>query len=188
MIGGERASWDEALDLVARALRATRSPSTARTAVAFYVSGQLLTEDYYVANKLMKGFIGTANIDTNSRLCMASAVAGHKPAFGADVVPGCYEDLEHADLVVLRRLQHRLVPSGPVTGACRRREARAARSIVVIDPRRTDTAEVADLHLRARARQPTCALFNGLLAHLDRAAARSTGPSSPRTSTGFDDV
>ena len=62
-------------------------------AVAFYVSGQLLTEDYYVANKLMKGFIGSANIDTNSRLCMASAVAGHKRAFGADVVPGCYEDL-----------------------------------------------------------------------------------------------
>ena len=70
-------------------------------AVAFYVSGQLLTEDYYVANKLMKGFIGTANIDTNSRLCMASIVAGHKRAFGGDVVPGCYEDLELADLVVL---------------------------------------------------------------------------------------
>ena len=70
-------------------------------AVAFYVSGQLLTEDYYVANKLMKGFIGAANIDTNSRLCMASSVAGHMRAFGADVVPGCYEDLEQADLVVL---------------------------------------------------------------------------------------
>ncbi len=70
-------------------------------AVAFYVSGQLLTEDYYVANKLMKGFIGSANIDTNSRLCMASAVAGHKRAFGEDLVPGCYEDLELADLIVL---------------------------------------------------------------------------------------
>ena len=69
--------------------------------VAFYVSGQLLTEDYYVANKLMKGFIGSANIDTNSRLCMSSSVAGHKRAFGADTVPGCYEDLELADLVVL---------------------------------------------------------------------------------------
>jgi assimilatory nitrate reductase catalytic subunit len=66
-----------------------------------YVSGQLLTEDYYVANKLMKGYIGSANIDTNSRLCMSSAVAGHKRAFGEDLVPVCYEDLELADLVVL---------------------------------------------------------------------------------------
>ena len=69
--------------------------------MALYVSGQLLTEDYYVANKLMKGFIGSANIDTNSRLCMASAVAGHKRAFGEDVVPVGYEDLELADLIVL---------------------------------------------------------------------------------------
>ena len=69
--------------------------------MAFYVSGQLLTEDYYVANKLMKGYIGSANIDTNSRLCMASAVAGHKRAFGEDVVPVSYDDLEHADLIVL---------------------------------------------------------------------------------------
>ena len=72
-----------------------------KDAVAFYVSGQLLTEDYYVANKLMKGFIGSANIDTNSRLCMSSSVAGHKRAFGADIVPGCYDDLELADLIVL---------------------------------------------------------------------------------------
>ena len=70
-------------------------------AVAFYVSGQLLTEDYYVINKLAKGFVGTANIDTNSRLCMASSVAGHKRAFGSDTVPGCYEDLELADLLIL---------------------------------------------------------------------------------------
>src|SRR3546814_5243322 len=67
---------------------------------SFYGSGQLLTEDYYVANKLMKGFIGSANIDTNSRLCMASSVAGHRRAFGSDTVPGCYEDLDQADLVV----------------------------------------------------------------------------------------
>jgi assimilatory nitrate reductase catalytic subunit len=70
-------------------------------AVAFYLSGQLLTEDYYVANKLMKGFIGTANVDTNSRLCMASSVAGHRRVFGSDTVPGCYEDLDCADLIVL---------------------------------------------------------------------------------------
>ena len=77
------------------------SNGTVPTAVAFYLSGQLLTEDYYVANKLMKGFIGSANVDTNSRLCMASSVAGHRRAFGTDTVPGCYEDLDQADLIIL---------------------------------------------------------------------------------------
>ena len=86
--------------LVAGKFRAAIEPH-GPDSVAFYVSGQMLTEDYYVANKLMKGFIGSANIDTNSRLCMSSSVAGHKRAFGADVVPGVYEDLEKADLVVL---------------------------------------------------------------------------------------
>src|SRR5437773_11144601 len=99
-IRGERVSWDGALDAVAQGLRRARD-AHGPDAIAFYVSGQLLTEDYYVANKLMKGFPGSADIDTNSRLCMASSVAGHKRAFGADVVPGCYEDLEEADLVVL---------------------------------------------------------------------------------------
>ena len=99
-IGGERAGWDEALDLVARRFAQTIAEH-GPDSVAFYVSGQLLTEDYYVANKLMKGFIGSANIDTNSRLCMASSVAGHKRAFGADWCRACYEDLELADLVVL---------------------------------------------------------------------------------------
>ncbi|HZV56719.1 MAG TPA: molybdopterin-dependent oxidoreductase, partial [Sphingobium sp.] len=100
MIGNRRASWDKALDLVARRFRETiarHGPDS----VAFYISGQLLTEDYYVANKLMKGFIGSANIDTNSRLCMSSAVAGHQRAFGEDVVPACYDDLDAADLIVL---------------------------------------------------------------------------------------
>src|SRR5262249_54980076 len=99
-IAGRRASWDAALDLVARGFARTVA-AHGPDAVAFYVSGQLLTEDYYVANKLMKGFIGSANIDTNSRLCMASSVAGHVRAFGEDVVPGLYADLEQADLVVL---------------------------------------------------------------------------------------
>ena len=80
--------------------------------VAFYVSGQFLTEDYYVANKLMKGFIGSANIDTNSRLCMSSAVAAHKRAFGEDLVPITYEDLELSDLVVLVGSNAAVVPSG----------------------------------------------------------------------------
>src|SRR5581483_10281313 len=98
--GGHPATWDEALNRVASAFNEAierHGPDS----VAFYVSGQLLTEDYYIANKLMKGFIGSANIDTNSRLCMASAVAGHRRAFGGDLVPGCYEDLTLADLVVL---------------------------------------------------------------------------------------
>ena len=106
----------------------------------------MLTEDYYVANKLMKGFIGSANIDTNSRLCMASSVAGHRRAFGEDIVPGVYEDLELADLVVL---------VGSNTAWChpvlyqRLLAARKARGtkIVVIDPRRTATADECDLHL-----------------------------------------
>ncbi|MBO0752601.1 MAG: molybdopterin-dependent oxidoreductase, partial [Bradyrhizobiaceae bacterium] len=99
-IHGRRAGWDEALDLVAATFSSTISEHGADS-VAFYVSGQLLTEDYYVANKLMKGFIGSANIDTNSRLCMSSSVAGHRRAFGTDTVPGTYEDFELADLVVL---------------------------------------------------------------------------------------
>ena len=78
-----------------------RSRSMGPDSVAFYLSGQLLTEDYYVANKLMKGFLGSANVDTNSRLCMASSVAGHRRAFGSDTVPGIYEDLDLADLIVL---------------------------------------------------------------------------------------
>ena len=99
-IDGRDADWDSALNLVAQRF----SDTIARhgpDSVAMYVSGQLLTEDYYVANKLMKGFIGSANIDTNSRLCMASSVAGHRRAFGSDTVPGLYEDIEQADCVVL---------------------------------------------------------------------------------------
>ena len=86
MVDGARATWDAALNRIAGGFRRAierHGPD----AVAFYLSGQLLTEDYYVANKLMKGFIGSANVDTNSRLCMASSVAGHKRAFGSDTVP-----------------------------------------------------------------------------------------------------
>ncbi|MBI4366265.1 MAG: molybdopterin-dependent oxidoreductase, partial [Deltaproteobacteria bacterium] len=95
-----RISWEHAIGLVADGFARTireHGPD----AVAFYLSGQLLTEDYYVANKLMKGFLGSANVDTNSRLCMASSVAGHRRAFGSDTVPGVYADLDHADLIVL---------------------------------------------------------------------------------------
>ncbi len=92
VVNGAPANWDTALATVADAFSRTIA-EYGPDSVAFYVSGQLLTEDYYVANKLMKGFIGSANIDTNSRLCMASSVAGHRRAFGSDTVPGTYEDL-----------------------------------------------------------------------------------------------
>jgi assimilatory nitrate reductase catalytic subunit len=161
-INGKTATWVEATALVAKRFKDTIARH-GRDSVAFYVSGQLLTEDYYVANKLMKGFIGSGNIDTNSRLCMASAVAAHKQAFGADLVPGCYEDLELADLVVFSG--HNAAWTHPVL--FRRMEAARARGQkhVVIDPRRTDTAEGADLHL-AIAPQSDVRLWNGLLADL----------------------
>nr|WP_255449597.1 nitrate reductase [Shimia ponticola] len=162
-IGGQDADWDTALALLADTFRDAINQH-GPDSVAFYVSGQLLTEDYYVANKLMKGFIGSANIDTNSRLCMASSVAGHKRAFGTDTVPGTYEDLEEADLVVLTGsnlawchpvLHQRLLAARKERGT----------KIVVIDPRRTATCEDADLHL-ALAPGSDAALFNGLLAKI----------------------
>jgi assimilatory nitrate reductase catalytic subunit len=167
MIGSKRAGWNEAVTLVARRFKETiarHGPDS----VAFYVSGQLLTEDYYAANKLMKGFIGSGNIDTNSRLCMASAVVAHKLAFGADLVPGCYEDLDLADLVIFSG--HNAAWTHPVL--FRRMEQARARgqSHVVIDPRRTDTAEVADLHLPLKP-QMDVRLWNGLLADLIRRGA-----------------
>ncbi|WP_296677464.1 nitrate reductase [Novosphingobium sp.] len=180
MIGERQARWDEALDLVAgrmRACIAEHGPDS----VAFYVSGQLLTEDYYVANKLMKGFIGSGNIDTNSRLCMASAVAAHNRAFGEDVVPCTYDDLDEADLILL---------VGSNTAWChpviwqrieRARERRGTK-LVVIDPRRTETAEQADLHVQL-APDGDVALFNALLAEM--AARGLVDDSGLEVSEGF---
>tara|TARA_R110002110_G_scaffold194517_13_gene403484 strand:- start:2610 stop:5282 length:2673 start_codon:yes stop_codon:yes gene_type:complete len=163
-INGERASWDKALDLVADTFSKTIAEH-GPDSVAFYVSGQMLTEDYYVANKLMKGFIGSANIDTNSRLCMASSVAGHRRAFGADVVPGNYEDLELADLIVLTGSN--LAWCHPVLfqRIAAAKSTRPEMQVVMIDPRRTTTAELADLHLPIKGDGDT-GLFNGLLAYL----------------------
>ncbi|MBP0447640.1 molybdopterin-dependent oxidoreductase [Roseomonas sp. SSH11] len=162
---GKRASWDAALDTVAEGFRRAQA-ELGRDGLALYVSGQLLTEDYYVANKLAKGFLGTANIDSNSRLCMASAVAAHRRAFGEDVVTGVYEDLETADLVVL--VGSNLAWCHPVLFQ-RIMAARALRPtmrLVIIDPRRTPSAESADLHLPIRPGSDV-ALYNALLAHLD---------------------
>ncbi|MFH2242858.1 nitrate reductase [Enterobacter sichuanensis] len=161
VVDGVEGDWTQALGATGERLRAiidTWGPQ----AVAFYASGQLLTEDYYAANKLMKGFIGAANIDTNSRLCMSSAVVGYKRAFGEDVVPCNYEDVENSDLVVLVGsnaawthpvLYQRLVQA---------RHASPEMKVVVIDPRRTATCDIADLHL-ALAPGSDAGLFVGLL-------------------------
>jgi assimilatory nitrate reductase catalytic subunit len=163
IVDGQRATWGQALDHVAARLAAIRD-AHGPEAIAFYLSGQLLTEDYYVANKLAKGFIGTPHVDTNSRLCMASSVTGHRRAFGADVVPQCYEDLELADLVVL---------AGSNAAWChpilyqRIQAARAERGVRVvnIDPRRTATSEGADLQLSLRPGTDGI-LWSGLLVAL----------------------
>ncbi|KHA52460.1 nitrate reductase [Sulfitobacter geojensis] len=163
-IDGVTADWDSALGRVAGAFGdAIRDHGP--DSVAFYVSGQLLTEDYYLANKLMKGFIGSANIDTNSRLCMASSVAGHKRAFGTDTVPGVYADLEEADLIVL--VGSNLAWCHPVLyqRIAAAKEARPDMRVVNIDPRRTATCDLADMHLRV-APDGDVALFNGLLSFL----------------------
>ncbi|MEM7503624.1 MAG: molybdopterin-dependent oxidoreductase [Pseudomonadota bacterium] len=160
-VGGQRATWTHALDEVAA--RFTRIiDDHGPDALAFYVSGQLLTEDYYVANKLMKGYIGSANIDTNSRLCMASSVAGHRRAFGADTVPTVYADLDCTDLLIL--VGSNLAWCHPVLyqRVMAAKEARPTMRIVVIDPRHTATCEGADLHLPIRPDSDT-ALFTGLL-------------------------
>ena len=168
---GQEVGRGNALGLVARRFKrviAEHGPE----AVALYVSGQMLTEDYHVANKLMKGFIGAANIDTNSRLCMASTVAGHRRAFGSDTVPGLYGDLERADVVVLTGSN--LAWCHPVLYQ-RLAAAKAARpemKVVVSDPRRTATCAIADLHL-ALAPGSDAALFNALLVAIDKAGAVS---------------
>ncbi len=180
-IDGRTASWDEALDLIAdRFARAIAADGP--DAVAFYVSGQFLTEDYYVANKLMKGFIGSGNIDTNSRLCMASSVAGHIRAFGEDIVPGCYEDIEEADLVVLVGSNKAWCHPVLYQRLAAAKQARGTR-VVVIDPRRTATCDIADLQLAPRLGSDV-AIFAGLLLHLAASGACDAEWTEDRA-TGF---
>jgi assimilatory nitrate reductase catalytic subunit len=177
-----RVSWDRALDQVASTFLETARRHGPES-VAFYLSGQLLTEDYYVANKLMKGFLGSANVDTNSRLCMASSVAGHRRAFGADTVPGTYSDIDQADLVVL--VGSNAAWCHPVLFqrmAGNRRERGA--KIVVIDPRSTATTEEADLFLPVKPGMDTV-VFSGLLASLADRNALDRGYIDAHTQ-GFD--
>ncbi|HCI14606.1 MAG TPA: nitrate reductase [Gallionellaceae bacterium] len=156
-----RVNWEAALEQAAERFAdaiAEHGPNS----VAFYISGQLLTEDYYVFNKLAKGLIGTNNIDTNSRLCMSSAVAGYKATLGSDAPPCCYEDIDHADCLLIAGSN--TAWAHPVLFR-RIEDARAARlqmKMIVVDPRRTDTAEAADLHL-AILPGTDIALYNAML-------------------------
>ena len=160
--------WDDALQLVADRFSETIAEH-GPDSVAFYVSGQLLTEDYYVANKLMKGFIGSANIDTNSRLCMASTVAGHKRAFGTDTVPGTYEDLEEADVIVL--VGSNLAWCHPVLyQRILAAQKERGTKIVVVDPRRTASCDGAELHLALNPGSDV-ALFNHLFTRIYESGA-----------------
>ncbi|HWP13382.1 MAG TPA: molybdopterin-dependent oxidoreductase, partial [Ramlibacter sp.] len=138
-----RVGWDAALALAADTFaRVIRQYGC--DAVGFYISGQLLTEDYYVFNKLAKGLIGTNNVDTNSRLCMSSAVAGYKATLGADAPPNCYDDVNHADCIFI--VGSNTAWAHPIL--FRRLEDAKARDpgkrVVVVDPRRTATAACAD--------------------------------------------
>lgn len=157
----ERASWETTLDFIVNKFAATirdHGPDS----VGFYLSGQLLTEDYYVFNKLAKGLIGTNNVDTNSRLCMSSAVAGYKQTLGADAPPACYEDIDHAEVIFI--VGSNTAYAHPILYR-RIEDARKANpnlKVIVADPRRTDTAREADLFLPILPGTDV-ALFNGML-------------------------
>ena len=161
---GEKVSWDVVTNTVAQHFNRIieqHGPDS----VAFYVSGQLLTEDYYVANKLMKGYIGSANIDTNSRLCMSSAVSAYKRAFGEDIVPCNYQDIEQAELIIL--IGSNAAWTHPVLYQRieRARQINPNLQLVVIDPRKTPTASSANEHLAIKP-GTDAALYNGLLNYL----------------------
>lgn len=154
-------SWDAALGLATEKFAHTIQQH-GPDAVGFYVSGQLLTEDYYVFNKLAKGLIGTNNIDTNSRLCMSSAVAGYKQTLGADAPPACYDDVKHAQCLFI--VGSNAAWAHPILFR-RIEDARAANpgmKVIVADPRRTDTAGTADLFLPIQPGSDVM-LFNGML-------------------------
>ncbi|MCC4831438.1 nitrate reductase [Shewanella sp. 10N.7] len=181
---GKPTSWDSALSTIAETFTQTIAEH-GPDSVAFYLSGQLLTEDYYVANKLAKGFIGTANVDTNSRLCMSSAVSGHMRAFGEDVVPGCYEDFELADVIVLVGANSAWTHPVLFQRMIKAREQRGTK-IVVIDPAKTATSSQADLHLQITP-GVDYKLFNGLLQFIADNDATDSNYVEAHTQ-GFDEL
>ena len=146
MVAGKKADWSSAIQAVADRLSEVRDKYGPQ-AIAFYLSGQILTEDYYVANKLAKGFIGTGHVDTNSRLCMSSAVAAYKRAFGSDTVPCDYQDLECCDLLVLTGSNAAWTHPVLYRRMVKAKQDNPNLKVVVIDPRRTATCDLADLHL-----------------------------------------
>ncbi len=161
---GQQSDWPTAISAVANGLQKIIQ-AHGPDAVAFYGSGQLLTEDYYVANKLMKGFIGSANMDTNSRLCMASTSSAHKRAFGTDTVPNCYDDLDEAELIILIGANSAWCHPVLFQRITKAKENKPSLKIVVIDPRHTTSCDIADVHLQIRSGSDG-KLFNGLLAYL----------------------
>lgn len=184
-IDGKRTDWSTAINQVANIFDKTIA-EYGPDSVAFYVSGQLLTEDYYVANKLMKGYIGSANIDTNSRLCMSSAVAAYKRSFGADAVPCSYEDLDCSELLVLVGSNAAWTHPVLFQRIERAKKRNPNTKIVVIDPRKTASCELADLHLQIKPGSDV-ALFNGLLSYL-HANEFVDSEFVDRHTNGFDDA
>jgi len=163
-VHGQDSDWEHALTTVANKIQQVVKDH-GPNAIAFYGSGQLLTEDYYVANKLMKGFIGSANMDTNSRLCMSSAVSAYKRAFGSDTVPVCYDDIEATNLLIIIGANpawaHPILYQRMVAA----KKNNPHLKVVVIDPRKTASCDIADLHLPIRSGSDAY-LFNGLLTYL----------------------
>ncbi|MDB5776425.1 MAG: nitrate reductase [Herbaspirillum sp.] len=155
------AEWDETLDFLAQRFDRTIAEH-GPDSVAFYISGQLLTEDYYVFNKLAKGMLGTNNIDTNSRLCMSSAVAAYKQTLGADAPPACYEDIDQAEVVFIAGSNMAYAHPVLYRRLADARVRNPAMKVIVADPRRTDTAADADLFLPLLP-GTDIALFNGML-------------------------
>jgi assimilatory nitrate reductase catalytic subunit len=157
----QRASWDDSLNFLSQRFAQTIAEHGADS-VGFYISGQLLTEDYYAFNKLAKGLIGTNNIDTNSRLCMSSAVAGYKQSLGADAPPCSYEDLALAQTIFI--VGSNTAVAHPILFR-RIEDAKRANpnlKIIYADPRKTETAELADLTLQIQPGTDV-ALFHGML-------------------------
>ncbi len=175
--------WDEALDQAGERFGSIIA-AHGSDAVGFYVSGQLLTEDYYVFNKLAKGLIGTNNIDTNSRLCMSSAVAGYKRTLGVDAPPACYDDIEQAGMILIAGANPAIAHPILFRRIEAARRDRPGLKLVVVDPRRTETAAAADLHLPILPGSDV-ALFHGIL-HLLVWEGRIDAAFIAAHTTGFD--